>query len=112
MLYIVYADIESLIKKIDNCKNNQEKSSTTKIGKHNPYGYSMLTIGRLIIQKTRIVYIAEKTTKKVCESSREHAKNIIDIEKKKMLPPTKKNYNHITMRQNVTFAEKSHRKTC
>ena len=50
--------------------------------------------------------------KKVCESSREHAKNIIDIEKKKMLPPTKKNHNHIKMRQNVTFTEKSHRKTC
>ena len=25
--YIIYADFESLIKKIDNCKNNTEKSS-------------------------------------------------------------------------------------
>ena len=30
--FIIYADLESLIKKIDNCKNNLEKSSTTKIG--------------------------------------------------------------------------------
>ena len=29
--YIIYADIESLIKKIDGCANNPEKSSTTKI---------------------------------------------------------------------------------
>ena len=32
MPYIIYADIESLIKKIDGCANNPEKSSTTKIG--------------------------------------------------------------------------------
>ena len=34
MLYIIYADIELLVKKTDNCKNNPENSSTTKIGKH------------------------------------------------------------------------------
>ena len=39
--YIVCADIESLIKKIDNCKDNPNKSSTTKTGKHIPCRYSM-----------------------------------------------------------------------
>ena len=34
MSYIIYADIESLIKKIEGCANNPEESSTTKIGKH------------------------------------------------------------------------------
>ena len=34
--YIIYADIESLIRKIDGCANNPEKSSTTKIGEHIP----------------------------------------------------------------------------
>ena len=42
--YIIYADIESLIKKIDVCANNPEKSSTTKIGEHIPCGYSVSTI--------------------------------------------------------------------
>ena len=28
--FIIYVDIESLIEKIDGCKNNPEKSSTTK----------------------------------------------------------------------------------
>ena len=32
MPYIVYADMESLIKKIDGCADNPENSSTTKIG--------------------------------------------------------------------------------
>ena len=42
--YIIYADTEALIKKIDGCANNPENSSTTKIGEHNPCGYSMSTI--------------------------------------------------------------------
>ena len=44
MQYIIYADIESLIKKINGCANNPEKSSTTKLGEHIPCGYSMSTI--------------------------------------------------------------------
>ena len=41
---IIYADIESLIRKIDGCENNPENSSTTKIVEHIPCGYSMSTI--------------------------------------------------------------------
>ena len=44
MLYIIYADIESLIKKINQCENNPEKSLARKIGKNIPGGYSMSTI--------------------------------------------------------------------
>ena len=36
MPYIIYADIESLIRKIDEYANNPENSSTTKIDKHIP----------------------------------------------------------------------------
>ena len=36
--YIIYADIDSLIKKINGCANNPEKSSTTKIGEYIPCG--------------------------------------------------------------------------
>ena len=41
---IIDANLESMIKKIHNCKNNPEKSSTTKIGEHIPCGYSMSPI--------------------------------------------------------------------
>ena len=34
--YIINADIESLIRKIDQCANNLENSSITKIGEHIP----------------------------------------------------------------------------
>ena len=43
---IIYADIESLIRKIDGCENNPENSSTTKIVEHIPCGYSMSTLYR------------------------------------------------------------------
>ena len=39
MPYIIYADIESLIRKINGCANNPESSSTTKIDQHFPCGY-------------------------------------------------------------------------
>ena len=32
--FIIYADLESLIEKIDGCKNNPENSSTTKVGEY------------------------------------------------------------------------------
>ena len=42
--FIIYADFECLIEKIDGCKNNPENSSTTKVSKHIPSGFSMSTI--------------------------------------------------------------------
>ena len=41
---IIYADLESLIKKINKCINNRGKSSTTKIRENITCGYSMSTI--------------------------------------------------------------------
>ena len=38
------ADLESLIKRIDNCKNNLKKSLTRKIGEYILCGYSMSAI--------------------------------------------------------------------
>ena len=49
MPYIIYADIESLIRKINGCSNNPENSSATKIAEHIPCGYSISTICHLII---------------------------------------------------------------
>ena len=45
---IIYADTESLIRKIDLWANNPEKSSTTKKGEHILCGYSISTIWGLI----------------------------------------------------------------
>ena len=39
MTNTIYADIESLVKKIDGCANNPESPSTAKIGENNTCGY-------------------------------------------------------------------------
>ena len=43
-LFIIYADLECIIEKIDGCKNNPKNSSTTKVSEHIPSGFSMSTI--------------------------------------------------------------------
>ena len=82
--YIIYADIEPLIRQIDGCASNSEKSSTIKIGEHNPCRYSMSTIwGIGHIENKHTLYCGKDCMKKFCDSLKEHAKNIILFEKKK-----------------------------
>ena len=37
--FFIYADVESLLEKMNTCHNNHKKSSTTKINKHTHSGY-------------------------------------------------------------------------
>ena len=91
MPYLIYADVEALIRKIDGCENNPEKSSTTKIGEHIPCRYSMSTIsGFDHTEDEHTLYRGKDCMKNFCESLKEHAKCIIDFEKKKMLSLTRK----------------------
>ena len=41
--FTIYADLKSLLEKMNTCHNNHGKSSTTKINKHTPSGYSLFT---------------------------------------------------------------------
>ena len=43
MPFIIYADLESLIEKIDGCKNKPQNSFTTKVGEHIPSNFSRST---------------------------------------------------------------------
>ena len=40
-LFILYADLECLIERIDESKNNTGNSSTTKVGRHITSGFSI-----------------------------------------------------------------------
>ena len=80
-----------MIQKIDGCANNPENSSVTKISEHIPCGYSMATIWDFDnIENKYILYRWEDYMKKFCTSLREYATNVINFEKKKVLPLTKK----------------------
>ena len=41
--FIVYADLECLLEKMNTCYNKPEESSTTEINKHTPSRYSLFT---------------------------------------------------------------------
>ena len=42
-LFVIYADLESFLKRMDTCINDPDKSSTTKINKHEMWGFSLIT---------------------------------------------------------------------
>ena len=42
--FIIYADLEWIMKKIDGCKNNPENSSTKKASEHIPLSFSIAPI--------------------------------------------------------------------
>ena len=90
-LYIIYADMESLIKKIDGCANNPEHFSTAKIGEHIPCEYSASTILKVNnIEHKHNLYHGEDCVKMFCSSLREDVKMYLILKRKKMLPLTKK----------------------
>ena len=91
MPYIIYADIEYLIKKIDGCANNPENSSATKIVEHISCGYSMSMIWSFNnVENKHTLYRGKDCMKKFNSSLREHATDILNLEKKNMIPLTKK----------------------
>ena len=58
----IYADLECLLEKMSACQNDPNKSSTTKINKHTPSGYSIFNINNsvhLMNQKIKLVIIEE-----------------------------------------------------
>ena len=89
--FIIYADLECLLEKVSTCYNNLEESSTTEINKHTTSCYSLST--RCSFDKTKNkldYYRGEDCMKKFCLDLREHATKIINYEKKKMIPLTKR----------------------
>ena len=84
MAYFLYVDLISLIKEIDGCANNPEKSSTTtKIGEHIPCRYSMSTIWAFDkIENKHTLYCGEDCMKTFCTSLRDPDINVINFENK------------------------------
>ena len=87
--FIIYTDLECLLEKMITCINNPNESSTTKINKHVPSGYSIFTHCSFDESKNNLNYYRDKDCmKKFSKDLREHASKIINYEKKKMIPLT------------------------
>ena len=92
--FIIYADLESLLEKVNICHNNPEKPSTTKINKHAPSCYSLFTHCSFDTTKNKLDYYRGKNCmKNFCLDLREHATKIINCEKKEMIPLTEEEKN-------------------
>ena len=94
---IIYTDLECLLKKMSTCINNPDESSTTKINKHTPSGYSIFTCCSFDESRNKLNYYRDKDCmKRFCKDLKEHGTRIINYEKKKIIPLTKEeeiNYN-------------------
>ena len=87
--FLIYADLECLLEKMSTCQNNPNKSSTTKINKHTPSGYSIFTNCSFDESKNKINYYrGDDCMKKFCKDLREHAMKIINYDKKRMVSLT------------------------
>ena len=97
---IIYADLESLLEKMNTCHNNPEKSSITKITKHTPSGYSLFTHCSFDKTKNKLDYYRGKNCmKNFCLDLREHATKIINYEKKEMISLTEEEKNWHNMQE-------------
>ena len=82
--FIIYSDLECLIKMIDGCKDNPENLSTTKIDKHIPSGFTMSTILSFTSTENKhVVHRGKDCMKKFCEHLRQHAVKIINFKNRK-----------------------------
>ena len=87
--FIIYADLESLLEKMSTCHNNPEKSSTTKINKHTPSGYSLFTHCSFGATKNKLdSYRGKGCMENFCKDLKEDATKIINYERKEMIPLT------------------------
>ena len=83
--FIIYADLECLIEKVDEFKNNPENLSTTTEGEHIQSCFSMSTkLPFKCIEMVHDVYRGKDCMKKFWEFLWEHAMKIFNFKKEKM----------------------------
>ena len=105
--FIIYADLEYLLEKMNTCHNNPKKSSTTKINKHKPSGYSLFTHCSFDTTKNMLDYYRGKNcTKNFFIDLKEHSAKIINYQEIEMIPLTEKKRKYIVSKMFVIYAKK------
>ena len=87
--FIIYADLECLLRKINIRLDNPDKKATKKKATHRPSGYSLVTSCSFDKSKTECKYYrGEDCTKIFCKDLKDQATKIINYEMKEMIPLT------------------------
>ena len=86
--FIIYADLECLLQKINTCSNNPDKSYTERKASHRPSGNALVTCCSFDKSKNECKYYrGEDCMKKFCKDLKDQAMKI-NYEKKEMTPST------------------------
>ena len=102
--FTIYADLECLLRKINTCSNNLDKSYTEKKATHRPSGYSLVICCSFEKSKNECNYYRGKDCVKIfCKDLKDQAKKIINYEKKEMM----KKKNHMKIRKFVIYVKKN-----
>ena len=81
--YIIVADIESLLRKMDTCANDPSKSSTEKKNKHEICGYSLFSDCSFDKKNNKLDYYRCKDSlKRFCQDLKKQTKSIIHLKKR------------------------------
>ena len=82
--FTIYSDFESILEEISTCGNDPKKSSTIKISKHTPSGFSLFTYCSFDKTKNKLDYYRDKDCMEVfCKILKEHVDRIIHWKKKR-----------------------------
>ena len=93
---------------MNNCRNNHEKSSTTKINEYEVSGYSMLTHCSFDAAKNKLdCYRGKDCMKRFCKDFEEHATEIFNYEKEKEMMPLSSEERKLHCNQKVCYISKN-----
>ena len=89
--FIIYADLECVLKKVRSCQNDLENSYTEKKANHKPSGYAWCSICSFDDTKNRrYFYRGKDCIEKFCQDLKELGTEIINFEEKEMMQLTNK----------------------
>ena len=96
--FVICADLECLLLKINTCDNNPNKSYTIAKALHKPSGYSLITCCSFDKTENRQTYYRGRDCmKRFCDDLKEHVIRITNFEMKPMIDLTeeeKESYEH------------------
>ena len=89
--FVIYLDLESLLRKMGSCQNNPKKSYTDRKDKHKPSGFVWyLTCSFDSTKKKHGYFRGKECIEMLCETLKELAMEVINYEEKEMIPLTDK----------------------
>ena len=105
--FIIYADLECLLKKEQSCQNNPEHSYTHRKAKHKPSGYSLSLICSVDETKNRRKFYRRKDCiERFCNNLKELAIEIINYEKKETVLLKDKEVTLFYERKSISYMQR------